>query len=374
MNKIVIIGGGFAGLSALIKFAHRHDNFNVTLIDRKEDFNFLPALPDIIGERLSPRHLTNNLAAFCKRCNASFLNEEVKDLDLKKRMVHTSSHAIGYDYLLIASGSQTNFYGNQQLSQYAYTLDTVKDAEQILRTLKKGECKNFIVGGGGYTGIEVATNLRRYCIRHRRPDTIVIVEKAPSLLGPLPGWMKEYVVHNLKSLAIKVCLNTVATDFQERKISLSNGASFDNSMFIWAAGVKTSDFITSLAIEKTPQGRIIVDPYLRLNDNCFVAGDAASVSYKGVALRMAVQFALSQGVVAAENIMRSIAKIPFTEYVPIDLGYIVPMANNKSCGRALGVNIRGVLGVCAHYFFCLYRSYGFRNRLGIIGNLIKGGA
>jgi NADH dehydrogenase FAD-containing subunit len=105
-----------------------------------------------------------------------------------------------------------------------------------------------------------------------------------------------------------------------------------------------------------------------------VAGDAAYFSYKGGALRMAIQFALSQGVVAAENIARSIGNLPLTKYAPHDLGYIVPMANNRSCGRALGVNIKGTLGMFLHYFFCVYRSYGFGNRLGIIGSLIKGGA
>ena len=90
MKKIVIIGGGFAGLSALIRLTHQHNNLQITLVDRKEDFNFLPALPDIIGERISPRYVTNNLDFFCKKFNASFVNDEVKALDLKRSTLCTS--------------------------------------------------------------------------------------------------------------------------------------------------------------------------------------------------------------------------------------------------------------------------------------------
>jgi len=88
---------------------------------------------------------------------------------------------------------------------------------------------------------------------------------------------------------------------------------------------------------------------------------------------MAVQFSLSEGIIAAQNILKSIQKKELIPYKPKDLGYIVPMANNKSCGLILGLKVKGFLATIFHYFMCIYRSYGLKNRLGLIINLLKGG-
>jgi len=371
MKKIVIIGGGFAGLfcaKTLSVYSKKLD-LDVVLIDKSGIFNFLPALPDIIGRRIKPDHLINEIKDLSERFKFRFISDTAVALDLDNNKVQTQTGFLDYDYLVIASGSETNFYGNDIIRKHAYKLDDASDAEKLIGDLEGKE--HYLIAGGGYTGIELATNLRVYLDRKRIQKKIYIVERAPSILGPLPQWMKEYVLNNLKKLDIEVFTNISVGSIEQDKINLSNGNSFDKAMLIWAAGVRTADFIQNLKVDKNPQGRIKVDDYLRVKDNCFVIGDAGYFSYNGNFLRMAVQFAITQGVSAALNISRSIRGLNMVQYKPIDLGFVIPMANNKSCADIMGINMKGFIPTCLHYIMCIYRSYGVKNKFGIIRDLMS---
>ncbi|MFH1354823.1 MAG: FAD-dependent oxidoreductase [Candidatus Omnitrophota bacterium] len=373
MKKIVIIGGGFAGLSAAQALFSQRRQVEVILIDKKLNFNFLPLLPDTIGRKISTDFMTYSINDLSKRYRFRFINGDVYTLDLKQNKVFTSRQELFYDYLLIASGSETNFYGDNIAMKSAYKLDDIEDVKKICLGIEKGSFNCYLIIGGGYTGIEIATNLRARLNGKSRHEKIVIIERAASILGPLPEWMKAYVGNNLKMMEIEVLLNTSIKKIESRDIYLSNGLTFKNAMLIWSAGVKAANFIDDLKVEKNPQGRIKVDEYLRLNEDCFVAGDAAHFPYKKSFLRMGIQFSIIEGRCAANNIIRSIGGKRLHKYRPIDLGYIVPMANNKSCGGVLGLKIKGFLATFFHYIMCIYRSYSFRCKLGITRSLITGG-
>jgi NADH dehydrogenase len=374
MKRVLIIGGGFAGISALAKLSKWSDKIDIALIDQKEEFNFLPVLPDIIGRKINPRFLTNKLKDICRRFGAKFIKEEVQNIDLAKKEVSISSTAIPYDYLIVASGSETNFYNNEIMKSNSLKLDNVADAKRILQVLAGQNFSVVVISGGGYTGIEIASNIRKYFHDLVVWKRVIIVEKAPAILGPLPDWMKEYVSDNLKRLDIEVLTNVAIDKVEENRIRLSNGSSFENAKLIWTAGVKTGCLIDRLNAEKNRQGRVKVDQYLRLNESCFVVGDAALFSYKGEDLRMAIQFAIAQGRHAARNIINILLDKLLIEFKPLDLGYIIPMANNRSCGRVLGFNIKGGMATRLHYFMCIYRSWGFRNKIGILKDvIIRGG-
>ncbi|UCC94605.1 MAG: FAD-dependent oxidoreductase [Candidatus Omnitrophota bacterium] len=371
MIRVVIIGGGFAGVSALKALSRHQLGLETLLIDRKQTFDFLPALPDTLSERIQPFSLICSLENVARRHGAQFINAEAGGIDFAKRAVHTSSHAYPYDYLILASGSETNFYGSKDIQQYAYALDSANDAERIHKALSRNSFDTVVIGGGGYTGVEIATNVRRYCIKNKRAKRIVIVERAPKLLGALSEWMKRYVSQNLKRMEIDVFLDTVVEKVDKGGVFLSNGKAFERTLFIWSAGVKTSDYLFDLNVEKTPQGRISVNDTLSVTENCFAAGDVVNFSWKGMPLRMCVQFALVQGRLAAENVICSLRGAPLKKYTPFDLGYIVPMANNHSCGRILGFNMKGLLPTMLHYVMCIYRSCGWRKKVGIIKNLMS---
>jgi len=370
MKRVLIIGGGFGGLTAASILCKSSLRLDVTLIDKKLSSDFLPNLPDVIGRGMNPEFLTCKIEALGKEYGFKFINEEVVSVSLEKKQAQTASGVLNYDYLIIASGSETNFYGNENIKNFAYKLDDAEDAKTILKALKQGIFDTFIIAGGGYTGVEVATNLRLFLDKNKKHNRIIIVERSPSILGSLPGWMKNYVSGNLKRLNVDILVNGAIEKIEEDKVYISVGEIFNKACVIWAAGVKTSDFIQNLNVEKNRQGRINVDDYLRLNDNCFVIGDAANFSYNSVNLRMAVQFAIAEGASAAINIIKTIKGQRLHKFKPVDLGYIIPMANNRSCGAVFGINLTGFLPTVFHFVMCIYRSWGLRNKFGIIKSLL----
>lgn len=372
-KKVVIIGCGFGGFYAARFLSKLKKEIELTVIDKKGTFDFLPMLPDIIGRRINPQLLTNSIEGLRRELGFNFVKEEVLSLDLENNSLQTALTKIAFDYLLIASGSETNFYGNDLIRDYAYRIDSVEDVSKVLQSLEKNPKDFYLISGGGYTGIEVATNLSRLLKRKSIEREIIVVEKASSILGPLPLWMKDYVTKNLERLNIRVLTDTSIKNFENSSIALTNGLVFDNAMLFWAAGVKTAGYIQQLKSEKNPQGRLKVDKYLRLNQNCFAVGDSVYVSYKDSFLRMAVQFAIYQGFCAARNIANSIRGRQLKPYQPVDMGYIIPMANNRSCGQVLGLNIKGIMPTVMHFFMCIYRLHGFKNKMGLIKALLKGG-
>jgi NADH dehydrogenase FAD-containing subunit len=200
---------------------------------------------------------------------------------------------------------------------------------------------------------------------------IIFIERASDILQAVPDGMKSYVARNLKSMGVEVLTNSVIEKISTDKLLVSGGREFRRPILIWVAGVKTARFIQKLNLPKNPQGRIVVDGYLRVSQNCFCAGDAAYFKEKNSFLRMAIQFAITQGDRAAKNIARSIKNIPLKKYRPLDLGYIIPRPNNKSCGRILGLNVSGRLATLLHFIMCIFRSIGWKNKAGIINSLIK---
>lgn len=370
MPKIIIIGAGFAGLSCAFELSRVNCNLEISIIDKKETFDFLPSLPDIFGRGINPQTLACRIEQITQSHGFEFIKEEVLSVDFSKKEINTNSKKINYDYLVIASGSETNFYANANIKKFAYTLDSVNDAAKILSALKNESFDNIIIGGGGYTGIEVATNLRRFSLKNKQETKIIIVEKAESILGPLPQWMKDYTLRNFSKLNIEVFTKSAIERIEEKVIYISGQKICENALLIWAAGVKTAKFIEGLGAEKNPQGRLRVDGYLRLNENCFVAGDAAYVKCKENYLRMAVQFAIAEGELTAKNITASIKGRSLAEYKPVDLGYIIPMANNYSCGSVFGLNLKGKLPTFLHFIMCIYRLYGVRNKIGFVKNLV----
>jgi len=371
LKKILIIGGGFAGLSCARRLAGYGKGLEITLIDKKTEFDFLPLLPDTIGRGISPDCLAFSLDRFGREAGFNYICQEALEVDLSNKVVFTKAGRMTYDYLVIASGSQTNFYGNQNIEKSAYKLDGAADARNIREIIVKNKFQQYIVSGGGYTGIELAANLSRYLNKRDGSAGVIIVERAPGILGSLPQWMKDYVLVNLKRLKIEVLTASAIESIHDRRVVLSGGRVIDDAVVFWAAGVRAADFVQKLNLEKNPQGRIQVDGSLAVNQSCFVCGDASYFAWKNNFLRMSVQFAIDQGNCVGVNILNSLNAKPLVKFLPRDPGFIIPMANNRSCGNIWGINFKGRLPTLMHFMMCIYRSCGIKNKLGVIKGLVN---
>lgn len=373
MKKIIIIGGGFAGLSAAARLSKSGLELEVSLFDKREHFDFLPLLPDAIGREINLGFLKYNINDLSRELKFKFINEEVAAVYLGAKQAATAASTYTYDYLVVASGSQTNFFGQPNIQDRSYALNSADDVKKIQEALGADRFENFVICGGGYTGVEAATNLWLYCKKRGITKKIIIVERSPGILGPLPEWMKLYAGDNLKKMGIDILANSSVESINGDSAVVSGEKVFTKAMVIWVAGVRTADFIQKLAVKKNPQGRIIVDEYLKFDQDCFSAGDTAYFGVKNNFLRMAVQFSIAEGAHAAVNIIRGVKNLPLKKFKLLDLGYIIPMANNRSCGAVFGLNVKGRLSTLLHFIMCIYRSTGLRNRIGIIVGLVKQG-
>lgn len=355
MKHVVIIGGGFGGLTAARRLTGYRDQFAVTLIDRKSTSDFLPLLPDVVGGRLASADISVSLDAIAHRLGFVCIRDTVQRVDPDRKCVIGEKQEYPFDALIVAAGSEPNFYGNRAAQQTALPLNTAQDAERLAQKVQDGHFETCVIVGGGYTGIEVATHVWRRLQAGRTPKAIVIVEAASSLLGALPDWMRRYTLKALDDLRIGHFENCQLDGIDKDRVVLSNGRLFNAALLVWSAGVQTPACVRSLPFSQAPQGRMRVDEYLRVREDVFVIGDSAAFMVGARPLRMSVQFAITQGACAAANIIRYFHGERLRAYRPLDPGFVLPMAHGRSCGTVGGIRLRGRLPTLLHYLMCAYR-------------------
>ncbi len=370
MNRVLIIGGGFAGLAAANTLKNRHD-IDVLLIDQKPTSDFLPMLPDVLSERIAPELITYPLEDLARSARFRFLHDTVTAIDPANRVVTTPNRALEYDHLIIAAGTGTNFYGQGEIERRAHKLDSAADARNILALLKQDRHDVLVVIGGGYTGVEVASNLWAFCRRSGQRKHIILCERTPAILAALPENFRKYAVSNLARMNVDVRTQTTLAKIEGDNVTLSPGETLSRAAVIWAAGVQTPAFVRGLPAPKNNQGRVEVDPCLRISPRCYGAGDTALFRHRAQPLRMSVQFAITQGRLAARNILRDLQGKKPRPFRPMDPGYLIPMANNRSCGLVLRVPLKGLLPTGLHYLLCILRSRGLTRKLRMLAALSR---
>ncbi|MFO7963401.1 MAG: FAD-dependent oxidoreductase [Desulfobacterales bacterium] len=365
MKRVVIVGGGFGGLAAAKGLSHL-PAVDVTLINRFETMHFKPLLPDIISRSIPIRHMVYPIEAYRHAYGFRFVLDEVSRIELEQGLVTAKKETIPYDYLIMATGSETNFYGNDPLKEKALKLDDVYDGDRIAYAVSRGGYDTFVVCGGGYTGVEVATHIRKHLQVHHQNKSVTIVEMADSILGPVPDWMKAYTRNNLANWNIDILLETRVNGIENREVTLSDGNTFKNALLIWSAGMKAPGIVDRLDTPKESQGRISTDAFLRFSENAYAVGNTGCYPSQGNCPRMAAQMAVRQGSHAAENILRSMRGQGLAAFKPVDYGFFIPMANWNSCGTFLGKKVSGSLATFLHYFVSAYRLAGAANKLNVM--------
>jgi NADH dehydrogenase len=373
-SDIVIIGGGFAGLEAarlLSKKISGLSNRRVIVVDAKKTFDFLPVLPDVAGGRIRKSSAVLDLADYIESLRVNFELDEVVRVDTGTKEVFLKSGGVlSYEFLVIACGSVTNFYGMDDVARRSLKLDTAEDAVVLQNVVTTYSNKKIVIVGGGYTGIEIATNLASLLRRKKiKKYSIHVIERAEDILSPLPEWMRDYCRVNLSRLRVNFYTECSIEEVSDQRVKLSNGMVFEDYVLVWAAGVVMPPFMKDLKFDKDKQGRLIVNEHMMFSDHCFAVGDAAAFKHGNSVLRMAVQFSVMEARVAVANILKEVKGVKrLAKYHPIDLGLLVPMANKKACGKVFIFRVSGFFGWFLHYVMCIYRSLSLENKLGIFGD------
>jgi NADH dehydrogenase len=273
---------------------------------------------------------------------------------------------LDWDYLLVACGSVPGFSQSGALS-----LASCADAGAILARIdglgeRPAHCA---VGGGGYTGVELASALRR-----RFPDRSVVItisEPAPAILSALEARVRRASERALARSGIEILTGSGLVP-AGRGLRLADGRRPDLACL--AAGVRGAAAGLLPAHADAKNGRLIVDPCLRLAPGLYAAGDAARLTdARGRVLRPSVNNALIAGRRAARNILRELRGLPPRRFSAPDLGFVVPVyAAGCASGRALGVPVGGRLGLFLHYLMCVYRSLSWKNRWAVLHGLCRG--
>jgi NADH:quinone reductase (non-electrogenic) len=392
MPHIVIIGGGFGGLSAARRL--QREDVQVTLLDRKNHHVFQPLLYQVATATLSPGDIAAPIRWILRRVrNVRVLMGEARRIDVNARRVELADGgALDYDYLIVASGSRHAYFGHGEWEQDAPGLKTLEDAIAIRRRLlvaferaereidatRQRQLLTFVLVGGGPTGVELAGTLAeiaRQTLRDefRSIDTsrarIVLIEGGPSILATFPEPLRAAARRSLEKLGVEVREHTVVTGVDAHGVTCATGERLDAGTVVWAAGVAASPLAATLGAPIDRAGRVIVEPDLSIpgHPEVFVVGDAAAFLHQGgTPLPGVAQTAMQGATHAAGNIMRLIRNQPTVPFVYKNLGNMAIVGRGSAVADLPWAQFSGLVGWLAWLFLHIVMLIGFRNRVVVL--------
>lgn len=309
-HRIVIVGGGFGGIQTALKLSG-DDRFHITLVTNRADFHYYPSLYRTAtgGKRMiSSIPLTEIFAGK----PVHILLDQATTIDRVKRVVGTKvGHTIGYEAVVLALGVQTNYFNIEGLKQLSYGIKTPDNAEELKAHLHKQLIEdgkpdtNYVIVGGGPTGVELAGSLVSY-LKHilkthgmeKRAVHVDLVEASPRLVPRAPKDISIMLRHRLKKLGIRLYLKTVV-QAQTADALMIHDKAIRSHTVVWTAGVTNHPFFRDNNFQLTKPGKVRVDQYLQSEPGIYVIGDNADTPYSGMA-----QTALNDGAYVAANLKR----------------------------------------------------------------------
>ena len=389
--RVVIVGAGFGGLSAAKQLARAP--FDVTIIDRHNYHLFQPLLYQVATAGLSPGDIASPIRGILRRQkNAHVILAKVSGVDTFRKQVIAEGRRIPFDHLIIATGAEHAYFGHDW-SSYAPGLKTIDDAtylrRRILLAFERAEAEpdpderrsllNFVVVGGGPTGVEMAGAIAELAKRALASDfrsidprcaRIILIEAGPRLLAPFDPALSEAARRSLEQLGVEVCLGTGVTDCDCSGVSLGEER-LPTRTIIWAAGVKASPAAAWLGVESDRVGRVKVQSDLSVpgHPDIFVIGDAAAVAgADGKPLPGVAPVAKQQGWYVANLLMARAEGRSLPPFHYRDFGAMATIGRKQAVAQLAALKITGLtawlLWCVAHIYFLI----GFRNRLAVATN------
>lgn len=398
--RIVIIGGGFAGIELAKSLAGAR--VQVVLIDKQNHHTFQPLLYQVATAGLEAESIVHPFRRiFDAQKNFFFRMAAVLSVDCKNKVVETTIGLIRYDYLAIATGATTNFYGNQQIEQSAFPIKNIEDALSLRNTLlsnfekvlqiedaeQMNSLMDFVIVGGGPTGVEVAgalSELRKHVFPRDYPELnfvnmdIHLIQSGPRLLNGMSEEAGEKALEYLQKFGVDVLLNRRVASYDGYTVQLNTGEKLITRTLIWAAGV-SCDPIPGIPPACMAQGgRLLVDANNRLqgHEHIFAIGDIATMvsdEYPQGHPMMA-QPALQQGQALGKNVIRMLAGKPLVPFRYDDKGAMATIGRNQAVADLKifkkEYKTQGFFAWVIWMFVHLISLIGFRNRLVVLMNWV----
>ena len=388
-SRVVIIGAGFGGVRAAMELADKP--IDVTLVDRRNHYTFQPLLYQVALAALSPGDIAQPIRSmFRDKANIDVLMDEVIAIDTAARSVHLNSDAqLDYDFLILATGATHSYFGHEEWAHLAPGLKTIEDAIEIRRRvllafelaerqkLEHGSHPplNFVIVGGGPTGVELAGAISdisrlymRQEFRHIDPAKarVILVEGSPRVLGTYPEDLSRKAVEQLENLGVEVRTNVHVTDIQPGYV-VANGEKIESVVTLWAAGVQASPLGNMLHAETDKRGAIFVDEYLNPagHPEIFICGDLAHAVENGRQIPGVAQPAMQMGTHAAQEILADLAGRPRTKFHYFDKGDMATIGRHSAVGNVVWpfhAHMSGFPAWVAWLTVHIYFLIGFRNR------------
>lgn len=385
VRRILVLGGGYAGVGTLRRLQKEfEDSVDVSISIVSEDNFFLstPLLPEMAAGHVEPRHIATPIRTFCKR--ARFYHARVELIDLKKRTVLVRRQMDGktiemrYDYLVLALGGKTNYYGNSSVEDNALTIKTLEDAlalrNRVISMLESADQEDdidlqsrmatFVVVGGGFSGVETAgvihefvTESARLYYRNIEPlaAQVLLISAGKSIL-PEIGALGAYAERAMRRRGVKIITDTKLDSVGPDSATLSDGTVIPAMTTVWAGGVRASSVVASLEAEHGSGGRVVVNEHLQLVDHpeVYALGDCAHLidSRTTKPYLPTAQNAVRQARVAALNIASAIrARTKRAVFDYESAGSMATIGGRDGVAMIFGIKITGILA------WLLWRNY-----------------
>lgn len=370
-NRVLIVGGGFAGYKAaetLCKRARERDDVGVMMISRENYFTFWPMVASVISSDVETRNVAQPLRRSLIRLGASFRRADIEGLDLEKQCVTAAGREFPYDHLVLALGAEPAYFNIPGVEEHCISIKGLSAGEDIVNrvieryeetTLARGEVPDsrltFVVIGGGATGVEVASELHSLVHDLLVPDypnisphrvKIILVDANKEVLKELDPALRRIARKKLADLHIEVINNVRAQEVTADRVILNDGRELAAENVIWTAGARASVKLEELPLPHDERKGLEVDRCMRVvgHDNVWGIGDcAANVDEKGDPVPPNAQAAVQEGEAVARNILAVIdgeEPRPF-RYKP--LGQLVEMGSEFAVNEVMGVKFSGFI-------------------------------
>ncbi|MFK7911781.1 MAG: NAD(P)/FAD-dependent oxidoreductase [Akkermansiaceae bacterium] len=394
-KHVLIIGGGFAGLSCARKLANQ-PGIRVTLIDRQNHHLFQPLLYQVATAALAAPDISRSLRQlFCHAENVTVLLDSIVSIDPEKREARSEEHMYAYDYLVLASGAKTTFFGNDSWKEHTMGLKSLSDAYDIRRSVfsaleqaelcddseERKRLMTIAIVGAGPTGVELAgaySDLARRALlaNYRRLDIsqlrVLLIQSGDRVLKPFDEDQSEYTQNRLEKLGVEIILGHRVTGVEEKTLLFDELEPIHAETIIWAAGVAASSLTKDLNVDTDRGGRIspLADLSLPGHQEIFVAGDVtAHTDAKGKQVPGLAPAATQMGEYIAKRIKQissAPGEHPCEPYIYNDKGMMAIIGKNAAIVKLGSLKLKGFIAWLAWLFIHLLFLIGFRNKLSVL--------